>query len=140
MDDDIILKTIARVLVPFLEIFGLYVVVQGLLTPGGGFQGGVLMGTGIIIYSLAFGVSDAGRKITPDMWESIGSLGALVYVIIGVLCILFGGSFLEYSVIPLPVGAADRNALLVLVIMIGIGIKVMSTVVSLFLGLNPEEK
>lgn len=140
MDDDVILKTIARVIVPFLELFGLYVIVHGDLNPGGGFQGGVLLGTGVIIYALAFGVSDTRKRIAPGVRESLSSLGVLIYAVIGVLCLLFGGHFLEYSAVPLPVEAAERNALLILGVEVGVGITVMSVVISLFLGLNPEER
>ncbi|MDY6985276.1 MAG: Na(+)/H(+) antiporter subunit B [Candidatus Thermoplasmatota archaeon] len=140
MEDDVILKTIARVLVPFLELFGLYVTVHGDLTPGGGFQGGVLLGIGVIVYTLAFGVSDTRKKITSGIRDTLSSLGVLIYVMIGILCILFGGHFLEYSAIPLPVGMAERNALLILGIELGVGITVMSVVISIFLDLNQEER
>ncbi len=140
MEDDVILKTIARILVPFLELFGLYVMVHGDLTPGGGFQGGVLLGVGVIVYTLAFGVSDTRKKITSGIRDTLSSLGVLIYVMIGILCILFGGHFLEYSAIPLPVGMAERNALLILGIELGVGITVMSVVISIFLDLNQEER
>jgi len=140
MDDDIILRTIARVLVPFLELFGLYVIVHGDVSPGGGFQGGVLLGTGVIIYSLAFGVSDTRSRLPLQLRESLSSLGVLTYVILGVLCIVSGGHFLEYSALPLPLVESERNALLILGIEIGIALTVMFVIVSLFLALNPEEK
>lgn len=140
MDDDVILKTIARVLVPFLELFGLYVTIHGDLSPGGGFQGGVLLGTGVMVYALAFGVSDTRKKMTLWIRETLSSLGVLIYALIGVLCILFGGHFLEYSTIPLPIEMAERNALLILGIELGVGITVMSVVISIFLNLNQEEE
>lgn len=140
MDDDVILKTIARIIVPFIELFGLCVIMLGDLSPGGGFQGGVLLGTGVIIYALAFGVSDTRRRIKPGLVESMSSLGVFIYAFIGVLCIVFGEHFLQYSAVPLPVGAAERNALLILGVEIGVGITVMSVVISIFLGLNQEER
>jgi multicomponent Na+:H+ antiporter subunit B len=140
MEDDVILKTIARIIVPFVELFGLCVIMLGDQSPGGGFQGGVLLGTGVIIYALAFGISDTRKRIKPWMLESMSSLGVFIYVLIGVMCIAFGGHFLEYSAVPLPVEAAERNALLILGVEIGVGITVMSVVISIFLGLNQEER
>ena len=140
MEDDVILKTMARVIIPFLELFGLYVMVHGDVSPGGGFQGGVLLGTGVIVYSMAFGVSETRARMSTPMREFLNSTGVLIYALIGVLCLIFGGYFLDYGVIPLPMGVAGRNALMIFGVEIGIGITVMAVVISLFIDLNPEEK
>ena len=52
---DVILRHGALILVPFTLIFGIYVILNGHLSPGGGFSGGTIMGAALILYNLAFG-------------------------------------------------------------------------------------
>ena len=55
MQDDIILRTTAKVVIPIIILFGIYVVLNGHLGPGGGFSGGAIIGGGLILYCTAFG-------------------------------------------------------------------------------------
>ena len=48
----VIVKTVCRILVPFIQMFGLYVIMHGHSSPGGGFQGGVILGSSFILLSL----------------------------------------------------------------------------------------
>lgn len=59
--NDIILQKCACVLVPFIMIFGIYIIVNGHLSPGGGFSGGAVLGSGLILYLNAFGFKQTGR-------------------------------------------------------------------------------
>lgn len=61
MQDDLILRTTARVVTPVTLIFGVYVMFNGHLGPGGGFSGGAIVGAGLILYSIAFGFDNLGR-------------------------------------------------------------------------------
>jgi len=91
----IIARTIARLLFPFTFLFGLYVVIHGHLTPGGGFPGGVIMAASIIMLILAHGVGRAQERVGFSHAEMLESLGGLVIVIIGLLGLFLGFSFLE---------------------------------------------
>ncbi|MBQ2668008.1 MAG: hypothetical protein IJF56_05205 [Clostridia bacterium] len=62
--NDSIVKSAARIIVPIILVFGVYVLFNGHLSPGGGFSGGAILGTGLILYSLAFGHRPAAKIIS----------------------------------------------------------------------------
>lgn len=64
MQDDLILRTTAKVVTPVTLIFGVYVMFNGHLGPGGGFSGGAIVGAGLILYSIAFGFEALGRILS----------------------------------------------------------------------------
>ena len=59
----LIVKTVCRRLVPFIQLFGLYVVIHGHTSPGGGFQGGVILGASFILLAIAYGIEDLDAVI-----------------------------------------------------------------------------
>lgn len=87
-------------MIPFIQLYALYVIAHGDLGPGGGFQGGVIFGTSIILYIVVFGLDKGKRLFKLKVFDVLGSLGVLIYAVIGVCCILFGGSLLEYTKLP----------------------------------------
>ncbi len=99
MRDDLILRTVARLLIPFILLFAVYVQFHGDFGPGGGFQAGVIFAAGIIFHGLVSGL-DAARKILPDPWvEAMMAIGVLIYAGVGFAGIALGGQFLDYSVL-----------------------------------------
>ncbi len=87
-------------LIALINLFGSYMVVHGHLTPGGGFQGGAILGTASMLVYVAFNYRTY-RKATPKEWmEVVEGLGAASYVVIGLGGILAGGAFLQ-NVLPL---------------------------------------
>ncbi|MEO0786618.1 MAG: MnhB domain-containing protein, partial [Pseudomonadota bacterium] len=64
-DHHVILRVVAKTLIPFITIFAFYVHFHGEYSPGGGFQAGVIFAVGIILYALIFGVSAALRMVPP---------------------------------------------------------------------------
>lgn len=97
MKEHIIIRTVSRALIPFIQLFGLYVVAHGDLSPGGGFQGGVIFGSSIILYVIAFGMDEGRKRISRKMIDNLSSAGVLIYAGIGILCLFAGGAFLEYN-------------------------------------------
>ncbi len=99
MKHDLILRVIAKLLIPFILLFALYVQFHGDFGPGGGFQAGVILAAAVIFYSLIYGNEDA-RKVVPEpLVESMMALGVLIYAGVGIASLLLGGQFLEYSVL-----------------------------------------
>lgn len=99
MRDDLVLRVIAKLLIPFILVFALYVQFHGDFGPGGGFQAGVISAAAIIFFSLIYGI-DAARKVVPD-WvvETLLASGVLLYVAVGFMGIVLGGNFLDYFVL-----------------------------------------
>ena len=60
----VVIQTIARLLVPFVQLFGLYIIVHGPVSPGGGFQGGVIVGASMILLALSYDLSTAEAKVS----------------------------------------------------------------------------
>ena len=99
MTNDLILRVVARLLIPFILLFALYVQFHGDFGPGGGFQAGVIFAAGIIFHALIFGLSDARRVLTDRLVESMMAVGVLLYAGIGIGGLFMGGNFLDYFVL-----------------------------------------
>jgi multicomponent Na+:H+ antiporter subunit B len=99
MRSDLILRVAAKLLIPFILLFALYVEFHGDFGPGGGFQAGVIAAASVIFYALIYGLADA-RKVVPEpLVESMMALGVLVYGGVGVAGLLLGGHYLDYFVL-----------------------------------------
>ncbi|MGE0557728.1 MAG: Na(+)/H(+) antiporter subunit B [Burkholderiales bacterium] len=114
MRDFFVLRVIAKLLIPFMLLFALYVQFHGDFGPGGGFQAGVMCAAAIIFYGLIFGLP-AARALVPDaVVESMLAAGVLLYAGVGVAGILLGGNFLDYFVLAAdPVAGQHRGIFLV---------------------------
>jgi len=134
----VVIRTITRILVPFIQLFGLYIIVHGPVSPGGGFQGGVVVGSSMILVALAYGLDDAEAMVNHKIRTIMDCVGSLVYVGIGLLGIAAGGLFLQYGIIPLPFPPARINSLMIFLIGSAIGIHIMALVLSLFLHTAKE--
>ncbi len=138
----IIKRSVARVIVPLIQIFALYVIVHGDSGPGGGFQGGVILGSSVILYSIIFG-AEAGRKwVSATMTDIFNSVGVLLYAGVGVVAMLVGGKYLEYNVLPIGHSAHVASHYGIFLIEVGVGITVASVMVTIFFetaGRDPKE-
>jgi len=92
----LIVKTITRLTVGLILLYGLYIVLHGHLTPGGGFAGGIIVALSFIHIMLAFGRDLALKKVSRAAASLFESLGALIFIGIGVIGILFGYFFLNF--------------------------------------------
>lgn len=99
MRRDIVLRVIAKLLIPFMLLFALYVQFHGDLGPGGGFQAGVIIAASIIFYTIIFGLPEARRLLPEWIVETMVAGGVLIYAGVGVLGILLGGNYLDYFVL-----------------------------------------
>jgi multicomponent Na+:H+ antiporter subunit B len=124
----LIVKTVCRRLIPFIQLFGLYVVIHGHTSPGGGFQGGVILGASFILLAIAYGIEEMRRRFSLTALTVFTSTGVFLFAGIGVLCVLLGGNFLDYSMLP----GAEPRSLGMLGIEVGVGITVMAAMVSIF--------
>jgi multicomponent Na+:H+ antiporter subunit B len=93
-------RVVGLALVGPVVLFGIYVVAHGHLTPGGGFQGGVVLATGALLVYLS-GEFVTLRRVSPEiLTDAAESTGAAGYVAVGLLGLAAGATFLE-NVLPL---------------------------------------
>ena len=132
--DDVIIKTVSRIFTPFIQIFALYVIMHGHHSPGGGFQGGVILGASFILLVITQGLDRTRRRFSQKLDTIFCSVGLLIYSGIGILCLILGGNYLDYGKLNkiLPVIAAEARSLGILGIEIGVGIGVMAVMYSIF--------
>ncbi len=123
-------QVVGRMLVPFIFLFGLYVQFHGEYGPGGGFQAGAIIATGVILYALLEGEAAALRAVPRSVLLGMVVGGALLYGAVGVLCMLMGGAFLDYSV--LAENPVLGQQLGILVIEAGVGLAVCGALLSIF--------
>ena len=126
--ESIIIRTISRLLIPFIQLYGLYVIMHGHTSPGGGFQGGVILGASFILLAIAFGFKEIDKRFTIRTLTIMTSLGVFIYAGIGLYCLLAGGNFLDYTFLNVPMA----RSMGMLGIEIGVGITVMAVMVSIF--------
>lgn len=99
MDDRLILRVGAKMLIPYILIFALYVQFHGDYGPGGGFQAGVIFAAAFVLYALIFGLGRAMEVLPPRVPYACGALGVALYLGVGFLSMAKGGEFLNYSVL-----------------------------------------
>ena len=129
--DDVIVRTIARLLTPFIQLFGLYVIMHGHASPGGGFQGGVIIGASFILLAISLGLPEAKKRLKESARLPMEGAGVLLYALIGIACILAGGYFLQYRMEFLfPPHVVSE--ILISAVEICIGITVMAMIVTIF--------
>lgn len=138
LGDNLIIRTAVRLLVPFIQLFGLYVIVHGHYSPGGGFQGGVILGASFILLALAYDLRTSLRFMSERTNAILGNAGVLIFTGIAVLCALLGGLFLDYSALDrlISLGPIEWRSLGIFLVEVGVGTAVMSIMVSLFWDLG----
>ncbi len=124
--NDEILQLAAKVLVPIILLYGFYVVLNGHLSPGGGFSGGAVMGAGLILYLNAFGFEKAGKLFTFKTFQWVTFLALMTYAGLKSYSFFCGANHLP-SGIPLGTPGAILSSGLILPLNICVGFIVMCT-------------
>jgi multicomponent Na+:H+ antiporter subunit B len=144
--EDVIIQTVCRLLIPFIQVFGLYVISHGHYSPGGGFQGGVILGSSFILLCLSYDINELKKRLSQKTNLLLCSLGLIVYAGIGALCLILGGRYLDYSRLDriLPVHPVEARSMGIFGVEVGIGITVMAVMISISWDLashpdSPEE-
>jgi multicomponent Na+:H+ antiporter subunit B len=129
---DPLLKGAVRMIFPFILLYGFYVVLNGHLSPGGGFSGGAVLGAGMILYSAAFGRERLAAVLSPERTSRIIVLGLLVYAALKSFSFFTGANQMDITI---PKGTLGNilSAGFIVPLNICVGIVVACTVFTFFL-------
>ena len=129
--NDIILQKVAKILVPVIILFGVYIILNGHLSPGGGFSGGAVIGAGLILYLNAFGFKKAEKFFTSRVYKTITCSALTFYCLAKSYSFFTGANHLE-SFISNGVPGAILSSGLILPLNICIGLVVSCTMYSFY--------
>ena len=133
-NDSVLLHFVARaVMVPAILLFGLYVLVHGEVSPGGGFQAGAILAAGLILSRMSLGSDEGRRLFSRPRLVMIAVLGMVLYAGTGVAAMLSGGAYLDYGAIAFEwidriwPGDLGRRHIGVFIIEVGVTLAVFGT-------------
>lgn len=129
--NDVILQTVAGILVPIIFMFGIYVMLNGHLGPGGGFAGGAVMGAGLILYVSAYGTKKTQRFFNEKVYTVIKVSALCIYGVFMIYFFFMGANGLENH-IPLGKPGAILSAGLILPINVLVGLEVACTMYAFY--------
>ena len=135
--DSLIVRQASRFMVPFMQLFALYVIAHGHYSPGGGFQGGVILGASLILLAISFDLKFLLRQWREKPLMLLVATGVFLYAAVGLACVFMGGDYLEYSILDsiLPGDQAMARSHGILLVEIGVGITVMFSMLAIHINL-----
>ncbi len=136
--NDIILQTVAKILVPPIFIFGIYIILAGHLGPGGGFSGGAVIGAGLILYLNTFGFAKTEKFFTAKTYKWMSFCALACYSVAKSYSFYTGANHIE-SIIPLGTPGAILSSGLILVLNICVGIVVSGTMYTFYVMFRKGE-
>ncbi|MFB3115692.1 MAG: MnhB domain-containing protein [Nitrospirales bacterium] len=137
--DSVIVLMLGRLLIPLMQLYGLYVLFFGQYGPGGGFVGGVIFGTSMILSILIFGPHASYSNVAQRVVHGDG-LGLLIFAGVGGLCLIGGGEFLNYADLEIPgLEVASRRYVGIMLTQIGVAVDVAVTVISIVFSLSSND-
>jgi multicomponent Na+:H+ antiporter subunit B len=126
-----IIMTTVRFVAPFVLTLGLFIMFHGAESAGGGFQGGVVVGTVILMLAFAFGIEAVRDWLSATVILGVIATGVLVFVTIGLGSVALGGAFLEYHAYE-ALGIDHASGYGIELVELGIGAIVTGVIVGLF--------
>jgi multicomponent Na+:H+ antiporter subunit B len=132
MRDNPVLRIVAKIIIPVILLFALYVQFHGDFGPGGGFQAGVIFAAGFILYGLVFGTEALRNAIPPELLRFVIALGLVLYAGVGATTMLLGSDYLAYGA--LADDLIGGQHLGIFLVELGVGITVSAVTVTIFLA------
>ena len=130
MNQHLVLRVVAKMLLPPILLFALYVQFHGDFGPGGGFQAGVIFAAAFILYALVFGLETARRVVPEGVVRAAMAVGLLIFAGVGFAGLLLGGNYLNYSVLAENQTAGQHLGITLLEF--GVGTTVAAVMITIF--------
>jgi len=134
--DSLIVRSAGKLLIPLSQLFALYVLFFGQYGPGGGFAGGVILGTSFLLAVLVLGPQAPPCRLAHQLEHGDG-IGLMIFVGVGGLCLIGGGTFLDYSNLQIPGwNDEERRSLGIVLTQIGVAADIAVTALSIVFSLG----
>ncbi|WP_432473397.1 DUF4040 domain-containing protein [Amphritea sp. HPY] len=131
-----VLHVVAKIIIPLVILFALYVQFHGDFGPGGGFQAGVIAAAAFILYALVFGLANAFAVVGPKFLQLMASFGVLLYASVGLYSMYKGGHFLDYNKLAADPIAGQHYG--IIIIELGVGITVFAVMLNIFYAFGSQ--
>lgn len=138
----IIVKTISSWVKMLIFLFGIYIIITGHLSPGGGFAGGVILASSYVLLMLAFGRDFAEENLSLSIASKLDCAGALMFIAVALFGFCYGAASFFYNFIEQKYLATQDTALKLVsagtipLSNIAIGLKVGASLFLVFLVLS----
>lgn len=93
----VILKTVFSFILPYVVLYSFYIQINGEVSPGGGFQAGVIFASSIIAFDLTSDARQIRKLLSPDVLIISAVIGVMIYAGTGVISLIYDDSYLNYS-------------------------------------------
>jgi multisubunit Na+/H+ antiporter MnhB subunit len=130
-----IVKKMTQLVAGLIFLYGIYIILHGHLSPGGGFAGGAIIAGSFILLILAFGSSALNLKKEVAGSSNTESLAILMVAILGLMALLFGAKVFFFNFLPKGTPGELLSAGVIPLYNIFIGIEVAGAILTIFLGL-----
>jgi multicomponent Na+:H+ antiporter subunit B len=130
--DSVVVRVIGSLFVPFVLVFGVYVIAHGHYGPGGGFAGGVTLTVGVALLRITVGEEESYRRFPLLVGPVAMLVGMLLFVALGLVPMLGGGAFLDYAQLPGGLDPSRLRYLGILVAEVAIGLAVFGALLWIF--------
>lgn len=134
-----IVLTVTRLMLPFMQLFALYVLVHGHYSPGGGFQAGAIYAASVVLARTVLGRAESQRAFPERLALLLAGLGILIYTLTGLIPMASGGHFLDHGFLPLDQPAPTRRFEGILWVETAIMLTVVGVFISLYDAFTDEE-
>tara|TARA_Y100000590_G_scaffold341170_1_gene389233 strand:+ start:284 stop:703 length:420 start_codon:yes stop_codon:yes gene_type:complete len=134
MKDLVILRIVTKLIIPLILLFGLYVQFHGDYSAGGGFQAGVILASGFILYNIIFGINVGEELLSQRLSKILMGLGVLLFVGVGIAGMVLGDNFLEYN--SLGLDSKYGQILGIFLVEVGVGLTVGNVMILVFYAFN----
>ncbi len=129
-----VLRIVTKLIIPLILLFGLYIQFHGDYSAGGGFQAGVIIASGFILYNIIFGLEVGFSILSINMTKNLMAIGVLLYIAVGFMGIIQGLNFLEYN--SLLSSSKEGQLLGIFLVELGVGLTVSNVMILIFYSFN----
>lgn len=133
--DSVFVHVVVKGVVPLVQIFAFYVITHGHYSPGGGFQGGVMLAASIVLLRISIG-EESYARFPREAGLALAGIGTLAFTLLGFASMLFGGNFLEYAYVVPGMDPVDLRYWGIFFAEVFIGLLVWGALVAIYDAMN----